>query len=80
MVMKNKLYKHHKHKAFFVFRNFAFAFIGLLGIGLSIAIPTYISSLKEQNIQTKAAEEKQEENPESSNSDNLEDQELLSIR
>ena len=60
MVMKNKLYKHHKHKAFFVFRNFAFAVLGLAGIGLSIAIPTYISTLKEQNIETKATSENEE--------------------
>ena len=60
MVMKNKLYKHHKKKAFFVFRNFAIGFVGLVVISLTIAIPTYISSLNESNITAKAAEEKQE--------------------
>ena len=74
--MKNKLHKHHKRKVFFIFRNFAFAFIGLLGIGLSIAIPTYISSLQESNIETKAAEEEVAEN----NNNELESSELLSIR
>ena len=74
MVMKNKLQKHHKRKAFFIFRNFAFAFIGLLGVGLSIAIPTYISSLKESNIETKAAEEK----PAEENNNQTESSELLS--
>ena len=74
MVMKNKLYKHHKHKAFFVFRNFAFAFLSLVGVGLSIAIPTYISSLKESSIETKAVEEKSEETTQETANDN----ELLS--
>ena len=79
MVMKNKLNKHHKHKVFFVFRNFAFAFFGLVGIGLSIAIPTYITSLKEQNIATKAASENKEEETESGDSEQFEVGELLSI-
>lgn len=79
MVMKNKLYKHHKHKAFFVFRNFAFAIFGLAGIGLSIAIPTYITSLKEQNIATKAASENDEQKTESRDSEQFEVKELLSI-
>lgn len=65
MNMRNKLYKHHKSKAFFYVRNLSFVFAGLLGIGLSIAIPTYISSIKEQQIQTKAqAAEVEEEAPE----------------
>lgn len=65
MNMRNKLYKHHKSKAFFYVRNLSFVFAGLLGIGLSIAIPTYISSIKEQQIQTKAqAAEVEEEVPE----------------
>ena len=60
--MKNKLYKHHKSKAFFYVRNFSFVFAGLLGIGLSIAIPTYISSIKEQQISAKAqADEKEKQ-------------------
>ena len=80
MVMKNKLYKHHKHKVFFVFRNFAFAIFGLAGIGLSIAIPTYITSLKEQNIATKATSEKEEEKTESGEDNEFETKELLSIR
>ena len=63
--MKNKFYKHHKSKVFFYVRNLSFVFAGLLGIGLSIAIPTYISSIKEQQIQTKAqAAEVEEEVPE----------------
>ena len=80
MVMKNKLNKHHKRKSFFVFRNFAFAFIGLLGIGLSIAIPTYIISLKETNIETKATSEKEDEIVDSGEVSEIEEQELLSIR
>ena len=67
MNMKNKLYKHHKSKAFFYVRNFSFVFAGLLGIGLSIAIPTYISSIKEQQISAKAqADEKEKQENEKS--------------
>ena len=72
MSMKNKLYKHHKSKAFFYVRNISFVFIGLLGIGLSIAIPTYISSIKEQQISAKAqAEESVEEEAEIPEIENL---------
>ena len=72
MSMKNKLYKHHKSKAFFYVRNISFVFIGLLGIGLSIAIPTYISSIKEQQISAKAqAEESVEEEAEIPETENL---------
>ena len=79
MVMKNKLDKHHKRKVFFIFRNFAFAVFGLAGIGLAIAIPTYITSLKEQNIATKAASENEEQKTESGDSEQFEVKELLSI-
>lgn len=65
MVMKNKLTKHHKHKAFFIFRNFAFGVLVLAGIGLAVAVPTYISTLKEQNIETKATSEEVEETADS---------------
>ena len=72
MSMKNKLYKHHKSKAFFYVRNISFVFIGLLGIGLSIAIPTYISSIKEQQISAKAqTEESVEEEAEIPETENL---------
>lgn len=60
MNMKNKLFKHHKSIAFFYVRNLSFVFAGLLGIGLSIAIPTYISSIKEQQIEAKAQTEEDE--------------------
>lgn len=72
MVMKNKLYKHHKKKMFFVFRNFAIGIFGVAAIVLAIAIPTYISSLNDSNITARAAEEKAEKRQEKS--------ELLSIR
>ena len=72
MNMKNKLYKHHKSKVFFYVRNISFVFVGLLGIGLSIAIPTYISSIKEQQISAKAqAEENVEEEAEIPETENL---------
>ena len=80
MVMKNKLQKHHKSKAFFIARNFSFTIIGLLGIGLSIAIPTYISSLKEANITTKATEKANAENGVEEANDPIDEVELASIR
>ena len=57
MMMKNKLYKHHKSKSFFMIRNFSFAVVALLGVGLTIAIPTYIASINEQQTSTKAKAE-----------------------
>lgn len=60
MVMKNKLYKHHKSKAVYVLRRFSFALFGLIATGLAIGIPTYISSLSENQIATKAEENKSE--------------------
>ena len=64
MNMKNKLFKHHKSKAFFYVRNFSFVFAGLIGICLSISIPTYLSSIKEQQIATKAQADETTENAE----------------
>ena len=64
MVMKNKLYKHHKKKAFFVLRNFAFAFVGLAVVTLSFAIPTYISQQNETKIEAKTALANAKENTE----------------
>ena len=58
MNMKNKLVKHHKNKMLFYVRNFSFVFAGLLGVGLTIAIPTYISSIQESRISAKAESEK----------------------
>ena len=67
MNMKNKLVKHHKNKMLFYVRNFSFVFAGLLGVGLTIAIPTYISSIKEQQISAKAqADEKEKQENEKS--------------
>lgn len=60
MTMKNKLYKHHKSKAVFVLRRFSFVFLAILGAGLTIGIPTYISSLQESDITTKAEDRKTE--------------------
>ena len=80
MVMKNKLQKHHKSKAFFIARNFSFALIGLVGVGLSIAIPTYISSLNESNITTKAKEKVNPESGSEEANDPINEIELASIR
>lgn len=43
MQMKNKLQMHHKNKYAFIMRNFAIALGSILGIGMVISIPTYIS-------------------------------------
>ena len=78
MTMKNKLYKHHKSKMFFYVRNFSFVFLGILGVGLSIGIPTYISSIQEQQISTeaKAQEKLEEDKPETI--ETTEEEDLLS--
>lgn len=60
MMMKNKLYKHHKKKAVFVLRQFSLAFIGMFALGLAIGIPTYISSIQESQISTKAQDEEKD--------------------
>ena len=77
MMMKNKLYKHHKHKAVFVLRQFSFAFIGLVGLGLAVTIPTYISSIQDNQISTKAQDEEKEEKSSLSELENIEERVLL---
>lgn len=62
MTRKNKLYKHHKSKAFFIVRNFSFAFLALVGVGASVAIPTYISTINNTQISTKADSSEAQEN------------------
>lgn len=54
MVRKNKLYKHHKSKAYFVIRNFSFSFLAIIGLGAIVTVPTYIASITNQNVPLKA--------------------------
>lgn len=77
MVKKNKLYKHHKSKAFFVIRNFSFALAALLGAGTAVVVPTYIASIKNEEINIKALSQNENENDvEEVGESELENQEL----
>lgn len=78
MVRKNKLYKHHKSKAFFYIRNFSIVFFGLVGVGVAVTVPTYIVSIKSEQIPIKAEfeESKIEENNETIE-ENIDSEELL---
>ncbi len=42
MVVKNKLYKHHKNKFVLAMRNFSISIASLLAVIAIVAIPTYI--------------------------------------
>lgn len=66
MVRKNKLYKHHKSKAFFYVRNFSIVLFGLIGVGVAVTVPTYIASIENEQIAIKAEfeESKKEDNNE----------------
>lgn len=69
MTRKNKLYKHHKSKSYFYIKDFSFAIAALIGIGTSIAVPTYIAANKTEDIALKAdanLQEEVEENTEAS--------------
>ena len=62
MTRRNKLYKHHKSKAFFYVRHFSFVVLGLVGVGAAIGVPTYIASIKTEQISIKAASNENNEN------------------
>ena len=53
MVVKNKLYKHHKSKFVLAMRNFSTATLSLLALFGLCAIPTYINSDVDNKIQAK---------------------------
>lgn len=78
MVRKNKLYKHHKSKAFFLIRNFSFVFLGLISVGVGVTVPTYIASTKSEQVSLKADyNESQKEDNKVEPEENVEPQELL---
>lgn len=52
MVMKNKLYKHHKNKFVLLMRNFSLTFASIFAIAVVAAIPTYISSNQSSQVTT----------------------------
>ena len=64
MTRRNKLYKHHKSKAFFYVRHFSFVVLGLVGVGAAIGVPTYIASIKTEQISIKAASNETSDNTE----------------
>lgn len=57
MVMKNKLYKHHKTKASFVVRHLGFTFMGLSLLVAVVALPTYLSIHQNEKVPTMAESE-----------------------
>ena len=77
MVKKNKLYKHHKSKAFFYVRNFSFVFLGLISVGSAVAVPTYIASIKNVEISIKADSKDENKNDVEQSLDNQEESEEL---
>ena len=78
MVRKNKLYKHHKSKAFFYIRNFSAIFVALVGVGVAVTVPTYIASTKSEQVPLKADyDESQKEDNKVDPEENVEPKELL---
>lgn len=78
MVRKNKLYKHHKSKAVFYIKNFSFALIGLIGVASALTIPTYIATIRNEEITIKAeSNESNKDNDEAKEDAKEESEELL---
>lgn len=78
MTRKNKLYKHHKSKSYFYIKNFSFALVALIGLGVAVSVPTYIASHKTEEVSLKADSSEAKENKNSESIEALEDsQELL---
>ena len=72
MVIKNKLYKHHKSKYALFIRDLSIAFSSFLALVAIIAIPTYFST--KNNTEVKANEQTQ--NSEVDSGENNENQPL----
>ena len=70
MVVKNKLYKHHKSKFVLAMRNFSIATLSLLALFGLCAIPTYIN---EKPIASAEAESAQHENSDSTDENEVEE-------
>ena len=77
MTRRNKLYKHHKSKAFFYVRHFSFVVLGLVGVGAAIGVPTYIASIKTEQISIKAASNETNDNTEEVTNETLDESEEL---
>ncbi len=57
MVMKNKLYKHHKSKAHYLLRSASLFTLVLSAFALAIILPAYLSTQNNENITVKAESE-----------------------
>lgn len=71
MMMKNKLYKHHKGKMHFIFRNLSIAIFSVIGTFMVISLPTYISITANNKTKLEATSEKVD--------DQTQDSDLLTV-
>ena len=55
MVIKNKLYKHHKNKAALIARNLSIAFSSFVALVALAAIPTYFSSNSDTEVKANSS-------------------------
>ena len=70
MEMKDKLYCHHKSKFSLVMKRFSLTCLGVISVLSAIAVPTYISTLKNDKVVTEASELESNKKSESKNPDN----------
>ena len=77
MTRKNKLYKHHKPKSYFYLKNFSFALIALVGVGVMVSVPTYIATHRAPEVTIKAESNEPKENENNENTEASEDNEEL---
>ena len=78
MTRKNKLYKHHKPKSYFYLKNFSFALIALVGLGVMVSVPTYIATHRAPEVTIKAESNESKENANSDTEEvEKEEEELL---
>ena len=72
MEMKNKLFRHHKSKFYFLARSFSFIFLGIIATVGAVTIPTYFSVAGEARYAIQASEVEPTDNEEE-NLFNIED-------
>ena len=77
MTRKNKLYKHHKPKSYFYLKNFSFALLAFIGVGVAITVPTYIASHKTPEVSIKAQSNESKENTNNETEESLVDSDEL---
>lgn len=71
MVMKNKLYLHHKNKIGLWMKDFSIVLGSFTFAIAALVVPTYISIMDDNNVATKAEQEKDEEKTEEEDQDTL---------